>query len=40
MAKGMLVGPEENELIKLEDEGMKYPIATPVAMLNKIHTVR
>ena len=40
MASGILVVPDENELIKLDDEGMKQPIATPIAMAKKIHKVR
>jgi len=40
MAKGILVVPDENELIKPDEEGKKYPMATPTAMAKKIHNVR
>jgi hypothetical protein len=40
IAKGILVVPVENELIKPDDSGMKYPIATPVAIARKIQRVR
>ena len=40
MAKGILVVPLENELIKPEDDGIKFPIATPIAMARNIHKVR
>jgi hypothetical protein len=36
----MLVVPDENELMKPEDEGNKKPIATPTAIAKKIHNVR
>lgn len=39
-AKGIFVVPEEKELINPEDEGIKYPIATPIAIARNIHKVR
>ena len=39
-AKGMLVVPEEKEFMKVDDEGKKYPIATPTPIARKIHRVR
>jgi hypothetical protein len=40
MANGILVVPSENELIKLEEDGIKYPIDTPIAMARKIQRVK
>ncbi|ESU18952.1 hypothetical protein FCR2A7T_23580 [Flavobacterium cauense R2A-7] len=40
IAKGTLVVPEEKELIKPEESGIKYPIPTPIAMARKIHSVK
>jgi hypothetical protein len=40
MAKGIFVVPLEKELMKLEEEGKKLPIATPIAIAKKIHKVR
>jgi len=40
MAKGILVVPDEKELIKLADEGTKYPIQTPRAIANNIQRVK
>ena len=40
IASGILVVPVENELMKVDEEGKKYPIPTPIAMAKKIHRVR
>src|SRR5690554_2019217 len=40
IAKGIFVVPLENELINPEEEGIKYPIPTPIAMAIKIQSVR
>jgi hypothetical protein len=40
MARGIFVEPLEKELIKEEEEGIKYPIPTPIAMARNIHSVR
>ena len=40
IANGILVVPVENELMKVEEEGKKYPMPTPMAMAKKIHNVR
>jgi hypothetical protein len=40
MASGILVVPDEKELMNDDDEGKKYPIATPAAIAIKIHNVR
>src|SRR5690606_29040389 len=40
IAKGMFVVPLENEFIKSDDEGIKYPTPTPMAMAIKIQSVR
>ena len=40
IAKGILVVPEENELMKVDEEGKKFPMATPMAIAKKIHKVR
>jgi hypothetical protein len=40
IAKGMFVVPLEKELINIEEEGMKYPIATPIIIARNIHQVR
>src|SRR5699024_8521619 len=40
MARGILVVPCEKELMKPEDDGIKYPIPTPRAIAIKIHKVR
>jgi hypothetical protein len=39
-ANGILVEPEENELIQADESGIKYPRPTPVSMAKKIHKVR
>src|SRR4051812_27711839 len=39
-AKGMFVVPEENEFIIVEDEGKKYPMATPIPIAKNIHKVK
>lgn len=39
-ARGILVVPEENELTKPDDDGMKYPIPTPIAIAINIQSVR
>jgi hypothetical protein len=39
-AKGMLVVPDENELMNVEDEGKKYPNATPIPIEKNIHKVK
>ena len=40
IAKGIFVVPDENELIKDDDEGIKYPMSTPMAMAINIHSVK
>jgi len=40
IAKGILVVPEEKELIRPEEDGIKYPVPTPIAIAIKIHRVR
>jgi hypothetical protein len=40
MANGIFVVPEEKELIKFEDCGNKFPIATPTAMAKNIQSVK
>jgi len=40
IAKGILVVPLEKELINPDEEGMKYPMATPMAIARNIHKVR
>lgn len=40
IANGILVVPVEKELMKVADEGKKYPIPTPIAMAKNIHKVR
>ena len=40
IAKGMLVVPLDIELMNEAVEGIKYPIATPITMAEKIHTVK
>ena len=40
IAKGILVVPEENELIKEDDEGIKKPMATPTAIAINIQSVK
>jgi hypothetical protein len=40
MAKGILVVPLENELIKPLLDGIKYPILTPMPMAKNIHKVK
>jgi len=32
--------PDENELMKVDDDGKKYPIATPTLIAKKIHKVK
>ena len=39
-ARGMLVVPDEKELIKVEDEGKKYPMATPAPIAKNIQRVK
>ena len=40
IAKGILVVPVEKELMIVAEDGMKYPIATPITIATKIHSVR
>jgi hypothetical protein len=40
IARGMLVVPAENELMKADEEGIKYPMATPMIIARKIHQVK
>ena len=40
IAKGILVVPDEKELIKADDDGKRYPIATPIAIAKNIHSVK
>jgi len=40
IAMGILVEPLLKELIKLELDGKKYPMLTPMAMATNIHSVR
>jgi hypothetical protein len=40
IARGILVVPEEKELIKSPLEGKKFPMATPIAMARNIHRVK
>jgi hypothetical protein len=40
IANGILVVPEEKELIKLAEFGIKYPIPTPISMAKNIHNVK
>src|SRR5690606_10252409 len=40
MAKGILVVPLEKEFMKLEEDGIRYPIPTPMAIAIKIQSVR
>jgi hypothetical protein len=40
MASGMLVVPLEKELMNEDEDGKKYPMATPDAMAKKIQSVR
>jgi len=39
-AKGMFVVPVENELINVDEDGKKYPMATPKPIAKKIHKVK
>jgi hypothetical protein len=39
-ASGILVVPEENELMNPDDEGIKYPMPTPRTIAKKIHRVK
>jgi hypothetical protein len=39
-AKGMLVVPDEKELMNVEEEGKKYPMATPIPIAKNIHKVK
>jgi hypothetical protein len=32
--------PVENELIKPEEDGIKYPMPTPIAIADTIHAVK
>lgn len=40
MASGILVVPLEKLLMKVADDGMKYPKATPISMAKNIHNVK
>ena len=40
IAKGIFVVPEEKELIKSAELGIKYPIATPINIAKKIQSVK
>jgi hypothetical protein len=40
MANGILVVPEEKELIKSDELGIKYPILTPISIAKNIHNVK
>ncbi len=40
IASGILVVPDENELIKDDEEGTKYPMATPIAIAINIQSVK
>jgi len=40
MANGILVVPDEKELMNEEEEGIKYPMDTPDAIARNIHRVR
>ena len=40
IANGILVVPEEKELIKLTVFGIKYPIHTPIAIAKNIQRVK
>ena len=40
MAKGILVVPDEKELINADDDGKKYPMETPTAIAKNIHKVK
>lgn len=40
MAKGILVVPDEKELINADDAGKKYPIETPIDIAKNIHKVK
>jgi hypothetical protein len=40
MASGILVVPLEKEFMNVEEEGIKYPIATPIRIARNIHKVR
>ena len=39
-ASGIFVVPVEKELMKAEDDGMKYPMDTPIAIATNIHKVK
>jgi len=40
MANGILVVPEEKELIKSDELGIKYPILKPTSIAKNIHNVK
>jgi hypothetical protein len=40
IANGTFVVPDENELIKSAELGIKYPIATPINIAKKIQRVK
>jgi len=40
IAKGILVVPEENELMNPEEDGKKYPMETPRPIAKKIQSVK
>ena len=40
IAKGILVVPEENELIKSAELGIKYPMPMPISMAINIQSVK
>ena len=40
IANGIFVVPLENELINPDEDGIKTPVATPIAIARKIHRVR
>lgn len=39
-AKGIFVVPEENELMNEEEDGKKYPMATPMPIAKNIQSVK
>jgi hypothetical protein len=40
IANGIFVVPVENEFINPDDDGIKYPMDTPIIIARKIHKVR
>jgi hypothetical protein len=40
IARGIFVVPLENELINVDEFGMKYPIPIPIAIARKIQSVK